>query len=234
MKEPSTDMNLETATISRGIPLEVSAPKLYEPAKRAIDLLVSMLALIVLSPLLAICALAICLDSAGPVFFRQDRVGEGGRVFTMLKFRSMRSGADESVHEEYVTSFIRGEGELIGDEQRYKLVGDSRITRVGSWLRKTSLDELPQLFNVVRGEMSLVGPRPPISYEVEQYQPSHLRRLAVKPGITGLWQVSGRNTTTFDQMVELDVEYIRRRSVGLDIWIMLKTVPVILLAKDAC
>jgi len=227
-------MNLETATISRGIPLEVSAPKLYEPAKRAIDLLVSMLALIVLSPLLAICALAICLDSAGPVFFRQDRVGEGGRVFTMLKFRSMRSGADESVHEEYVTSFIRGEGELIGDEQRYKLVGDSRITRVGSWLRKTSLDELPQLFNVVRGEMSLVGPRPPISYEVEQYQPSHLRRLAVKPGITGLWQVSGRNTTTFDQMVELDVEYIRRRSVGLDIWIMLKTVPVILLAKDAC
>src|SRR5207302_5553361 len=160
MKEPSTDMNLETATISRGIPLEVSAPKLYEPAKRAIDLLVSMLALIVLSPLLAICALAICLDSAGPVFFRQDRVGEGGRVFTMLKFRSMRSGADESVHEEYVTSFIRGEGELIGDEQRYKLVGDSRITRVGSWLRKTSLDELPQLFNVVRGEMSLVGPRP--------------------------------------------------------------------------
>ncbi len=227
-------MDLETARLSTVITIEVPTSRFYDSVKRAVDIFLAGVALVALAPLLALCALAIRLDSAGPILFRQERVGEGGSVFTILKFRSMRANADPGVHHQYVTSYIRGDGEPGEDDGPYKLVGDSRVTRVGSWLRKTSLDELPQLWNVVRGEMSLVGPRPPIPYEVEQYQLAHMRRLAVKPGITGLWQVGGRNTTTFDEMVEMDVEYIRNRSLGLDLWIMLKTVPVMLFARSAC
>jgi lipopolysaccharide/colanic/teichoic acid biosynthesis glycosyltransferase len=151
-------------------------------------------------------------------------------VFSLLKFRSMTANADPEVHRAYVANFIKGEEKPTetGDTALYKLVSDSRVTRVGGFLRRTSLDELPQLLNVFRGDMSLVGPRPPIPYEVEHYQPHHMARLAVKPGITGLWQVSGRNTTTFERMVELDVEYIQRRSLMMDLEILLRTIPEVL------
>jgi lipopolysaccharide/colanic/teichoic acid biosynthesis glycosyltransferase len=134
-----------------------------------------------------------------------------------------------------VTAFIRGQAPTFdtADGRVYKLVTDKRVTRVGRWLRRTSLDELPQLWNVLRGEMSLVGPRPPTPYEVSQYGPEHFRRLAVKPGITGLWQVSGRSTTTFEEMVALDLEYIRRRSLWLDLKILLKTIPAVFSARGA-
>jgi lipopolysaccharide/colanic/teichoic acid biosynthesis glycosyltransferase len=181
-----------------------------------------------------ICAAVIYLDSPGPVLFRQQRIGLYGRPFTFLKFRSMRVDADSAPHRQFATAFIQGKAQPQPSDsgQLYKLVRDRRVTRVGHFLRRSSLDELPQLWNVLRGEMSLVGPRPPIPYEVECYRPEHLRRLTVKPGITGLWQVSGRSATTFEQMVALDVAYIRRRSLLLDLSILWRTVPVVLLRKD--
>jgi lipopolysaccharide/colanic/teichoic acid biosynthesis glycosyltransferase len=217
-----------------------TSPRFYESTKRLIDLVCCGVALAGLAPILGVIALLIRLDSAGPILFRQERVGEGGRRFTMLKFRSMTASADTSPHQEFVTAYIRGE-ELGGkptaatsDAKLYKLVADKRVTRVGKWLRKTSLDELPQLWNVVRGDMSLVGPRPPLPYEVDLYEPWQLGRLDVRPGISGVWQVSGRNTTTFNEMVEMDLDYIRKRSLKLDLSILLKTIPVVLFARDAC
>jgi exopolysaccharide biosynthesis polyprenyl glycosylphosphotransferase len=207
----------------------------YDALKRALDIVGSVGGLVVLSPLLAACAVAVRVDSRGSVLFRQERVGQGGRRFVMLKFRSMHPDVDPRPHIEYVTAFIRGQAPTFdtADGRVYKLVTDKRVTRVGRWLRRTSLDELPQLWNVLRGEMSLVGPRPPTPYEVSQYGPEHFRRLAVKPGITGLWQVSGRSTTTFEEMVALDLEYIRRRSLWLDLKILLKTIPAVFSARGA-
>jgi len=205
-------------------------PGLYPVVKRLVDVMVASALLVALSVVLLVCAVAIRLDSPGPVFFRQRRVGERGRPFTMLKFRTMRVDADQATHREYAASFIRGQASRqgAGGAEVYKLVRDHRVTRVGRWLRRTSLDELPQLFNVLKGEMSLVGPRPPIPYEVEHYQPTHKQRLAVTPGITGLWQVRGRSNTTFEEMVALDLEYIRRRSLILDLRILLATIPAVL------
>jgi lipopolysaccharide/colanic/teichoic acid biosynthesis glycosyltransferase len=199
------------------------------------DVAVSLIALVALSPLLALCALVIRLDSAGPILFRQERVGERGKRFIMLKFRSMRIDCDQEAHRHYAAAFIRGHTEQRdgADGSLYKLLGDPRITRVGGWMRRASVDELPQLWNVLCGEMSLVGPRPPIPYELEHYRREHLGRLAVKPGITGLWQVSGRSKTTFERMVEIDLEYIRRPSLRGDLQILLRTVPVVLCARDA-
>jgi lipopolysaccharide/colanic/teichoic acid biosynthesis glycosyltransferase len=210
-----------------GLAAAVSANDLR--AKRALDVVLSTILLVDLLPVFGLCALAIRLESRGPVLFRQQRIGQDGQPFTMLKFRSMYVDADARAHQAFVTSFIRGtaEGQPTGDGQVYKLVRDSRVTRVGRWLRKTSLDELPQLINVLRGEMSLVGPRPPLPYEVAQYTPADLRRLAARPGITGLWQVSGRSKTTFAEMVALDLAYIRTRSLRTDLAILLKTIPVV-------
>jgi exopolysaccharide biosynthesis polyprenyl glycosylphosphotransferase len=205
----------------------------YRQVKRLLDVTVAALLLTCLSPLLALCALAIRLESAGPILFRQPRVGEGGRRFTMLKFRSMYTGAKAAPHREYAAAFIRGQARPDQGAGVYKLVDDPRVTRVGRWLRRTSLDELPQLWNVLRGEMSLVGPRPPIPYELEHYRPEHFRRLQVRPGITGLWQVSGRSRTTFEEMVALDLEYIKRRSLVLDLDILLRTIPTVLLRANA-
>jgi exopolysaccharide biosynthesis polyprenyl glycosylphosphotransferase len=205
----------------------------YAALKRVMDVCAAVLLLVCLAPVFLLCALAIRIDSPGPVFFRQQRVGHAGRLFSMLKFRSMRTGADPAVHREYVVAYITGQVRPDAQQGIYKLAGDPRVTRVGAWLRRTSLDELPQLWNVLRGEMSLVGPRPPLPYEVEHYQPAHLVRLHAKPGITGLWQVSGRNRTTFEQMVALDAEYIRRRSLSLDLQILVKTIPVVVLRADA-
>ena len=206
--------------------------------KRALDIVGSALALTLLSPVFLLIAAAIKATSKGPVLFRQKRVGQHGEAFTFLKFRSMYVGNDASVHQEYVKQLISGKAmrhQCDGKgEGVFKLTGDSRITPVGAFLRKTSLDELPQFYNVLKGEMSLVGPRPPISYEVENYEVWHRRRLLeAKPGITGLWQVSGRSRVTFDEMVRLDLRYARSSSPWTDIKILLRTPLAVVLGDGA-
>src|SRR2546423_2540147 len=204
--------------------------------KRTSDLFVAMMALTLLSPLWLLIALLIKLDSRGPVCYKQERVGMDGRGFLFYKFRSMQVGSDDTPHREYQRAYINGRPDSnFGDEDRpaYKLRADDRVTRLGRILRKTSLDELPQLFNVVRGDMSIVGPRPPIPYEVENYQLWHRKRLDMKPGITGLWQVSGRNRLPFDEMVRMDLYYIENWSLLLDIKIILQTLPVMWRGEDA-
>ena len=195
--------------------------------KRMMDIFGSACALILLSPAFALIALAIKLTSSGPVLFRQERIGQPGKKFRLLKFRSMRTNCDSKIHEEYVKRFISGQvasGKNDGEGQVFKLQGDPRITRVGAFLRKTSLDELPQFWNVLTGSMSLVGPRPPLEYEFKAYNVWHRRRvLEIKPGITGLWQVEGRSRTQFDDMVRLDLRYAREWTIWLDLKILLQT-----------
>jgi lipopolysaccharide/colanic/teichoic acid biosynthesis glycosyltransferase len=196
--------------------------------KRAMDILGSTVLLAMCAPLLAVIAIAVRLSSDGPILFRQTRVGQYGQRFTFLKFRSMRADNDSSVHLEYVTRLIAGAAERVpsraGDAGVYKLANDKRVTKIGKFLRKTSLDELPQLFNVIKGDMSLVGPRPPIPYELAAYQTWHRRRLLqAKPGITGLWQVAGRSRVKFDDMVRLDLRYAASWSPWLDLKILLRT-----------
>ena len=210
--------------------------------RRFLDIILAAIALVLLSPLMAIIAIAIRLDTAGPIFFQQERVrgDQDGQVkhpeenvFTFLKFRSMYNGVDQNVHRRYMENLINGKAKANGAGSRYKLASDRRITSVGRILRKTSLDELPQLINVLRREMSLVGPRPAIPYEVAQYQPWHRQRLAVAPGITGLWQTSGRSDLAFDEMASLDIQYADTRSTWLDLVILLRTIPAVLSAKGA-
>jgi lipopolysaccharide/colanic/teichoic acid biosynthesis glycosyltransferase len=194
--------------------------------KRAFDLLVSLALLLVTSPAWLVIALAVKATSPGPVLFRQQRVGVRGRTFTMYKFRSMHHGASEDAHRRFVTNMIVAGIEstaIASYDGAFKLSGDARVTGVGRFLRRTSLDELPQLFNVLRGEMSLVGPRPPLPYEVERYEPWQHERLSVRPGITGLWQVSGRNRLSYVDMIRLDIAYAREWSFGGDVMIALKT-----------
>jgi lipopolysaccharide/colanic/teichoic acid biosynthesis glycosyltransferase len=196
--------------------------------KRLMDIAGSLFALTVLSPVFLLIAAAIRLLSPGPVFFRQRRVGQHGLPFELLKFRSMHQNCDPAIHKEYVTKLVAGTAEKQpsnGSSQGvYKLTADARVTRLGSFLRRSSLDELPQFINVLKGEMSLVGPRPPLSYEVEAYDLWHRRRvLEAKPGITGLWQVNGRNRVKFDDMVRLDLIYARTWSPWLDLKILLRT-----------
>ncbi len=206
--------------------------------KRLMDIVGSLAALILSCPLFALIALAIKLTSKGPVLFRQERVGRYGLRFTFLKFRSMQCGNDASIHREYVKRFIAGEADPAGISHTqnvvYKIQDDPRVTRVGKFLRKTSLDELPQFINVLKGDMSLVGPRPPIPYELEGYQIWHRRRvLESKPGITGLWQVNGRSRLKFDDMVRLDLQYARTWSLWLDIKILLRTPQAVLFGTGA-
>ena len=204
--------------------------------KRSSDLIIALLALAILSPLWLLIALLIKLDSRGSVFYQQERVGMDGRVFLFYKFRTMRPGTGDAEHREFQRMYIMGQPESNqGDEERpaYKLRGDERVTRLGRILRKTSLDELPQLFNVLGGDMSIVGPRPPIPYEVESYELWHRKRLDMKPGITGLWQVSGRNRLSFEEMVRMDLYYIENWSLLLDLKIILRTLPVMWKGADA-
>jgi exopolysaccharide biosynthesis polyprenyl glycosylphosphotransferase len=194
--------------------------------KRAFDSMIAAIAITFLLPLWLLIALLIKLDSRGPVFYAQERVGMDGRLFLLYKFRTMKAGADPELHREYQRAFIAGRAEAnLGDDQQptYKLLSDPRITRVGKLLRRTSLDEVPQLLNVLIGEMSVVGPRPPIPYEVEAYELWHRKRLDMKPGVTGLWQVSGRNRLPFEEMVRLDLFYIENWSLLLDLKIILRT-----------
>ncbi len=191
--------------------------------KRVFDVVLSIGFLITIAPLFLFIALAVKFTSKGPIFFRQNRVGQFGKTFTFLKFRSMYVNNDSAVHREYVTKLI-AESAAAGGKGVFKLTNDKRITRIGTFLRKTSLDELPQFINVLKGEMSLVGPRPPIPYELAAYQTWHRRRvLEVKPGITGLWQVTGRSTVCFDEMVRLDLRYATTWSPILDLKILLLT-----------
>jgi exopolysaccharide biosynthesis polyprenyl glycosylphosphotransferase len=190
--------------------------------KRSIDILGSLAALVLLFPLFLVIAVLIKRTSEGPVFFRQRRVGQFGREFTFLKFRSMFVNNDPTIHKEYVQNLIHKK--VDGSSGAFKIKNDPRVTPIGRFIRKTSLDELPQFINVLKGEMSLVGPRPPISYELEKYSVWHRRRiLEAKPGITGEWQVHGRSRTSFDDMVRMDLRYIRNQSLWLDIKILLKT-----------
>lgn len=208
----------------------------YRVSKRVVDFTVALILLLLCVPLMLIISILIKCTSKGPVFFTQERVGRGGKSFTFIKFRSMRHKADDSIHREYMNKLIQGEAESQaddGEEPLFKMKHDPRITEIGHFLRKTSLDEIPQLLNVLSGSMSLVGPRPPIPYEVNAYKSWHMQRLSVKPGITGLWQVSGRSTTTFDQMVNLDLEYIEKRSLPLDLKILFDTIPAALDLKTA-
>lgn len=195
--------------------------------KRAFDVVSVACGLLLLSPFLGLIALIIKLDSKGPVIYRQPRIGERGQMFTMFKFRSMRADADPDVHKAYVAKLIRENtslnDNLADSKSSLKMEDDPRITRFGKFIRKTSIDELPQLFNVLRGDMSLVGPRPPLPYEVDLYKDWHKRRLEVPPGITGLWQIKGRNVVSFDEMVRMDLEYIKKQSLWLDLKILLMT-----------
>ena len=206
--------------------------------KRAIDIFGSIVALLLLAPAFLVIAAAVKAGSKGPVFFRQPRLGKHGKPFVFLKFRSMYAGNDASTHKEYIKKLIAGQAERHksngNGEGVFKLTADARITRVGSFLRRTSLDELPQFYNVLKGDMSLVGPRPPIPYEVENYDVWHRRRfLEAKPGITGLWQVSGRSRVTFDEMVRLDLRYARSWSPWMDIKILLQTPRAVVLGEGA-
>jgi lipopolysaccharide/colanic/teichoic acid biosynthesis glycosyltransferase len=212
-------------------------PTHYDATKRAFDVAVSLTLLAFLSPLFLVIAALVKLRSPGPVFFRQERVGQMMKPFVMLKFRTMGVNADHAIHHEFVSLFIKSGGPTpeSGHTGLFKMANDPRVTAIGRFLRRTSLDELPQLWNVLRGDMSLVGPRPPLQYEVEQYQSWHKRRvLEAKPGLTGLWQVSGRSRTTFDEMVRLDLRYARSSSVWTDIKILLATPRAVLSGKDAC
>ena len=198
--------------------------------KRALDLTVSISLLLFLSPLMTVIAAAIKLDSQGGVLFKQQRLGKGGRPFMILKFRSMYVGADHSVHRQAVRNFAAGRPvSFVNGKPWFKLSQDPRVTRVGRLLRATGLDELPQLINVIRGDMSLVGPRPAIPYELEFYKDWHHQRFAVRPGISGLWQVKRNGATSLDDMVKQDIEYIRSFSIRLDLKIMLATIPKVVL-----
>lgn len=223
-----TMSHLDTEDLG-GIPMigvrEITISRSQMLLKRAMDVILSLMALLVLLPVLLLVALAIRLDSPGPVLFRQARVGKGGHLFSVIKFRSMRQGADQEQEK------LRSQNEASGP--LFKIRNDPRVTRVGRFLRRTSLDELPQFINVLMGHMSLVGPRPAPPSEVERYQPWHKRRLEVSPGMSGLWQVSGRSELTFDEMVLLDLYYIEHWSPLLDLQIMLKTLPQIVLGSGA-
>jgi lipopolysaccharide/colanic/teichoic acid biosynthesis glycosyltransferase len=202
--------------------------------KRALDVVGSTILLLTLAPVFALVSAIVKLTSKGPVFFPQERVGADGRPFKMVKFRTMHANADPSIHQRYVEEFIRSSSAARTSEQIFKIVNDPRVTPVGHFLRRSSLDELPQFWNVLKGEMSLVGPRPPLPYEVAKYKSWHKRRLLeAKPGITGAWQVNGRSRTTFEEMVRLDLRYARSYSVWTDLKIIAATPKAMISGKGA-
>lgn len=195
----------------------------YRVAKRGLDIVGALVGLLVTSPVVGLVAVAIRLDSPGPILFRQVRLGRGGVPFTVMKFRTMHLSADERRHQDHIRQLLRAGQAPEVNATWAPISADPRVTRFGGFLRRSHLDELPQFLNVLRGEMSLVGPRPPIPYEVELYEPWQLRRLSVMPGLTGLWQVRGWGRLSFADGVKLDLEYVEHRSFGLDVRIILRT-----------
>ncbi len=204
-----------------------------ELGKRSIDFTISLLLLFLLAPLIPLLWLVVRIDSPGPMLFRQQRVGQHGRLFVCLKIRTMRQGADEVVHQKAIERLWAGERLSDNPESQFKLTDDPRITRVGRRLRQTSIDELPQLLNVLQGEMSIVGPRPAIPYELRYFSDWHHERHAVKPGITGLWQVRGRGGLDLNDMLKLDVEYARTWSIWLDLKLIALSIPAVLKGRGA-
>jgi lipopolysaccharide/colanic/teichoic acid biosynthesis glycosyltransferase len=204
----------------------------YAAAKRALDIVLSLVMIVVAAPLLAMLCLLVRCSSPGPGLFRQERLGRGMCRFPMLKLRTMYTDTSDQVHREFVASLaVDGQAPVTGPRGLYKLETDPRVTPLGGWLRRTSLDELPQLFNVLKGEMSLVGPRPALPWEAEVWpsvHPAYACRFEVKPGITGLWQVSGRGKLTAEESIRLDAEYVRRRGIILDLVILASTLPALL------
>ena len=203
----------------------------YVAIKRAVDTVGAFVLLFLLCPLFLVVALAVVIDSGWPIFYRGERVGRNAHSFQVLKFRSMRVNADSSVHAEYLRELLSGRAESNGGI--YKIPRDPRITRIGGFLRKSSIDEFPQLLNVLRGEMSLVGPRPEVPYALADYEPWMFRRFEVQPGMTGLWQVSGRGQLSVRDMLRLDVEYAERCDIGLDVGILVRTIPAVLRGTGA-
>jgi exopolysaccharide biosynthesis polyprenyl glycosylphosphotransferase len=202
--------------------------------KHALDALIGLPVLMLLLPFFGLCAAAIKLTSPGPVFYRAKAIGRDGKPFTMFKFRSMRKDTRSDIHQEYVSKLIKGELKREGEEEKtFKITDDPRITKVGKFLRMLSLDESPQILNVIKGDMSLVGPRPCLPYEFEIYKEWHKKRLSIRPGISGLWQVAGRSAVTFEEMVILDLYYIYNRSLLLDLNILYETIYVVLMKRGA-
>jgi lipopolysaccharide/colanic/teichoic acid biosynthesis glycosyltransferase len=245
------EQNVLLQSVKQASPLtNRTAKEFYLLVKRVLDLILATTALLVLSPFFILVAVLIKLDSSGPVFFSQERLGSYRhrkrwqlKPFTFYKFRTMKVNNDSEIHNRYMKAYIEGDESILAEMQTesknsegkkvYKLTQDPRITRVGKYLRKLSIDELPQFWNVIRGDMSLVGPRPPILYEVDIYTDEHFQRMGAKPGITGLWQVSGRTTTSFEEMIQLDLEYIQKQSFWFDLRIILLTIPAVLSMKGA-
>jgi lipopolysaccharide/colanic/teichoic acid biosynthesis glycosyltransferase len=218
------------------LPARRQAEARFQAVKRGFDIVGSSLLLAFLAPLFLVIAGVVKMSSPGPVIFRQTRVGQKLKPFMICKFRSMYTNTDHDIHQNYVSWFINSSADAHAKEGKafFKMTGDPRITPIGQFIRKTSLDELPQLWNVLRGDMSLVGPRPPLMYELKEYKPWHRHRvLEAKPGITGLWQVTGRSRTTFDEMVRLDLRYARAKSLWTDIKILLATPAEVIRGKGA-
>ena len=233
-----TSMVVSSAAEAYGVALRPQLTLIWSPAaasayqrgvlaKRTFDATVAAIGILFLAPLFLALYLATRLSSRGPAIYTQRRVGVAGRRFAFYKFRTMVHRSDDSIHRAYSERLINGWAKREGG-RAFKLTADPRVTSFGRFLRKSSLDELPQLFNVLRGDMSLVGPRPPIEYEVDYYQDWHKQRLQAKPGITGLWQVSGRSQVPFDEMVMLDIHYMEHWSFLLDLKILLRTIPVVI------
>lgn len=222
------------ATLSLLLQEKIQFRRGYIRTKRVLDVLITLLLLPIICPVMLVVAIFIHFDSSGPIFYRQKRTGQNGIEFDMLKFRSMYVNKDDTIHREAVKRYMNGDtlnGDCYATDTSYKLVNDPRVTRVGRIIRKLSIDELPQFFNVLRGEMSLVGPRPPLSYEVEEYSSRAHLRLFGKPGITGYWQVYGRSRVTFDEMVEMDIKYLHQQSILQDMKLIVLTVPVVILGR---
>jgi lipopolysaccharide/colanic/teichoic acid biosynthesis glycosyltransferase len=212
---------------------DISFAGRYLRAKRIMDIVLTLLALIPISVVMLVMAILIRLDSPGPALYRQTRFGINGAKFTFYKFRSMYQNVASDAHERATATFMEGAGELNrGDKNMpFKLGTDSRVTRVGKFIRKTSIDELPQLWNILKGDMSIVGPRPPVEYEVRRYSTRHFLRLAGKPGLTGTWQVYGRGRVTFEEMIDQDIEYLETQSLRYDLKLMILTVPVMITGR---
>ena len=225
---------METVRAAGVLPVPTAAFSYYGVLKRLIDLTVATLALLVLSPLLLLSALAVWVSSPGPILFAQTRVGQGEREFRILKFRTMYRDSDDRIHRELNTRELQGDRAPPGTNcGLFRLDSDPRVTRIGYWLRRTAIDELPQLLNVLRDDMSLVGPRPSLPWEVEMYTPEQRRRHDCKPGMTGLWQVSDRYSLSMPEMLALDLEYVRRKSLMLDMWILARTPRAVLFGWSA-
>jgi lipopolysaccharide/colanic/teichoic acid biosynthesis glycosyltransferase len=223
MTGPLPKKDISKITLALNHPTRVG----YLLLKRLLDITVSLVAVVLLSPVFILAALSIISESKGPVFYRQTRVGMHGKHFKMWKFRSMQYNL--SLADEARLLEAKNKAGL-----RFKMTDDPRITGVGKFIRKYSVDELPQLYNVLAGEMSLVGPRPAIPPEVAEYSPRQMMRLKAMPGITCIWQVSGRSNIPFLQQVEMDIEYINRANILLDLTLLLKTVPAVLFCRGAC